>query len=813
MAPPRPRAPSVGGRVELVSPLLLERGRPRRRHWIAAPTSSSCRPAPSVPSLWFVYDPRPDLAGAARRVGSTSSTARGAGQPGRGRGLVPGSAGRLRAPRSASTAPRTSRSATRSRSGGSSGPLLRRAAGVHTCNAEAGRILRAKGFSGADPRPRPRRRRRPFAPGTNRPASEPRPAGGRRAPTGVRRTTLRVGYVGRLESHKGVDGPHRGGGGDAGRRRSRSWATDPSETDLAALVDRVSGVARPGRASAASRTRATWPRSTDASTWWSSRRSRRRRGSSSSGGSRSRPWRRAWSWSRPAAARCPRWSATPACSWRQATHDALAEALAELRDDPPSRARRAARRGRRRAAATFDWPNVARRHARVLPPARLVRRPMSPPHPRPGRRRRRHPQLGRCTWPLARAPPRPRPRQSWSTTRRRRLGRPWPGATGATVIANPVNAGFAGRRQPRRGEGSADLVPLPATPTPRSARTGSAHGRGSLETPEAGRRLSAARRPRRRDQRVAWPLPSTGSGLDRGPSAWKWSPERPEAHTADARSSWSAPASWCGGRRSRRSAGSTRGSGSTARRPTSVGAWLDAGWASRVEPIGASPRHVGGASAEGIEAARLRALPAWSRALRRQDGPAGARSCRCGWPSASGSASADWRPARPGRRALPPASRWLAWAGRCVSMPRSVLARQPGDQGRRRRPGGVLARSRGTTCGGATSSSSASCSAADPNRRVLFVEPAWDVRHERRHLSGRRRAPGLRPLEADGRIVRLEPRQAVASRARAVRRSQPASPDPAGRRRPGIRAPRPLDQRPEPRRTGRGHAAGRPPTT
>jgi len=47
--------------------------------------------------------------------------------------------------------------------------------------------------------------------------------------------------------------------------------------------------------------------------------------------------------------------------------------------------------------------------------------------------------------------------------------------------------------------------------------------------------------------------------------------------------------------------------------------------------------------------------------------------------------------------------------------------------------------------------------AAEPNRRVLFVEPAFDHVHELRRGTGRRRLRGLRPLDADGRVVRLEP--------------------------------------------------------
>lgn len=47
--------------------------------------------------------------------------------------------------------------------------------------------------------------------------------------------------------------------------------------------------------------------------------------------------------------------------------------------------------------------------------------------------------------------------------------------------------------------------------------------------------------------------------------------------------------------------------------------------------------------------------------------------------------------------------------------------------------------------------------ALDPHRRVLFVEPPFDRVHERRRGTDRPRLRGLRPLEADGRIVRFEP--------------------------------------------------------
>jgi len=47
----------------------------------------------------------------------------------------------------------------------------------------------------------------------------------------------------------------------------------------------------------------------------------------------------------------------------------------------------------------------------------------------------------------------------------------------------------------------------------------------------------------------------------------------------------------------------------------------------------------------------------------------------------------------------------------------------------------------------------------DPNRRVLFVEPPFDVVHELRRGVGRRRQRGMRPLHGEGRVVRFEPRK------------------------------------------------------
>lgn len=47
--------------------------------------------------------------------------------------------------------------------------------------------------------------------------------------------------------------------------------------------------------------------------------------------------------------------------------------------------------------------------------------------------------------------------------------------------------------------------------------------------------------------------------------------------------------------------------------------------------------------------------------------------------------------------------------------------------------------------------------AADPDLRVLFVEPAYDIAHEKRRGSGRRHHAGLRPVDGESRVVRFEP--------------------------------------------------------
>jgi glycosyltransferase involved in cell wall biosynthesis len=72
--------------------------------------------------------------------------------------------------------------------------VLRRAAGVHTCNDAAGDVLRGKGFSGVV---------RDLGLGVDVEHFTPAPPAA--GPATARPRPMRVGYVGRLESHKGVD--------------------------------------------------------------------------------------------------------------------------------------------------------------------------------------------------------------------------------------------------------------------------------------------------------------------------------------------------------------------------------------------------------------------------------------------------------------------------------------------------------------------------------------------------------------------------------------------------------------------------------
>ncbi len=228
--------------------------------------------------------------------------------------------------------------------------LLRRAAGVHTCNAAAGEILRSKGFSGAI---------RDLGLGVDvdsfAPARSPAAVTGERTGGG---TTLRVGYVGRLEAHKGVAVLIRAVAATPGLTLEIMGA-GPDQTDLAGQVtrsdaaDRISfgGFVDQGDlAEIYRRFDVVVVPSLDTPSWLEQF-GRVAVEAMASGAvvvaSRS--------------GALPEVIADAGVLVAPGDHDALAAALARLRDDAELRAE--LRDAGRRRAATFDWPNVARRHA------------------------------------------------------------------------------------------------------------------------------------------------------------------------------------------------------------------------------------------------------------------------------------------------------------------------------------------------------------------------------------------------------------------------------------------------------------------
>ena len=200
---------------------------------------------------------------------------------------------------------------------------LRHAAALSVCNSEAGRICERKGFPGAATLIPLGVDTERFSPGPARPEAE--------APV--------IGYVGRLEPHKGVDVLLEAARRGRRRRRCGSPAPAPRSRGLRARMtalgidDRVELVG--------SLTQDSCRTSTAAWTSSSCRRGRRPAGWSSSAAWSSRRWRAASRSSPATRAPCPTWSATPACSSRPATREALAAAL------------HVGARGRRRRAASW----------------------------------------------------------------------------------------------------------------------------------------------------------------------------------------------------------------------------------------------------------------------------------------------------------------------------------------------------------------------------------------------------------------------------------------------------------------------------
>ncbi len=309
VAPTRPRAAPPRRRRRPGQPASVERGR-------ASPSSLASEPDEVVveathagpPPVPVRLRPPADLAGAALGPLRRHRPARGAGQPGRRRGVDAWPGSPASALRSA---------CTRAQNIDKRYPPPFR--WIERATAASGRRrphVQRRGRAHPAPQGLQRRDRAISDSGSTWNGSPPaRPDAG---PDPADRRALRVGYVGRLEPHKGVEVPDRGGRGHRGRRRSTSSATARNETGSSQVVEPV-GCRRARPHPGLRPTWTTCRRSTGSSTWWSCRRSTPRRGSSSSAGSRSRPWRPVWPSSPRAAAPCPRSSGTPPCSWPPAT--------------------------------------------------------------------------------------------------------------------------------------------------------------------------------------------------------------------------------------------------------------------------------------------------------------------------------------------------------------------------------------------------------------------------------------------------------------------------------------------------------------
>ncbi len=708
----------------------------------------------------------------------------------------------------------------RSRSGGSSRATLRRAAGVHTCNTEAGRILRRKGFQrpasgdlglGVDVGDR-------FAPGTDidwrveAEAGAGRRAGAdgpERAPVLRRRRRrvgcdLRVGYVGRLESHKGVDrlvaavaetpgvelevvgdGPERARlealSTSSGVTRRVGFAGFSEQGELADVYRRFDAVvAVPSLVTPS----------------WIEQFGRVAVEAMASGvvvvASRS--------------GALPEVVGDAGLLVEPGDTAALAKALGELRDDPVGRARRA------EAGADPGGGVLVGRGggstARLLPPARLVRRPMSPTtvdvvvvSPQlvgaPGRGSRLAPGRGRR-------------RRGGQRLGRRLRGRG--SAIGRDGGGQPRERRFRQRRQPRRPcrFGRARPVPQPRRAVLGRDACARAPGRGVARVLRGGRRGARPKRDLPDGTRpaagVALPLGRAGRGSK---ALGLGRPGRRRERRAATGPSSSAPVSSFDAIGSRPSAGSTSASGSTARRPTSVvvcstPAARRACCPTRRRDTSVGPARPGSSRSS---SSTSNGEPSTSCSSTRS------RRCgRCGWPRASAPLSAPSRPViRSDVATTAPGWPDLASGLQVTTRRFGAVLDSPGDPSAegaglvvvsleawdevwRRRP--VL---RARSC----------FREIDPNRRVLFVEPAFDVVHERRHPTGRRRRPGLRPVDGEGRVVRFEPVKVwprrlgpIADRS-LVRQIQGAA-DQAGLRRSGS-----VDQRSGVRRARHRPRAGR----
>ncbi len=326
------------------------------------------------------------------------------------------------------------------------------------------------------------------------------------------------------------------------------------------------------------------------------------------------------------------------------------------------------------------------------------------------------------------------------------------GRYGSMVIANPVNAGFAAAANLGAAKGSRPFLLL-LNPDASIDPDGLARLVRVLQEDPRLAVVSPLLEGPDGEQRVAWPLPSTRSAWIEALLPRSGRRNGPKAHTQ-------MPGFVVGACfLVRRTAFEEVGGFDTrfwlyGEEADLCGRLADAGWGIRVEPS-ALARHEGGASAEGIEGLVFEHF---------QRGPEHFVAKRAGGRAVVSLRLAElvgsalrMAPGSPGRRAYHRRRAGRLWRA-LREHPRSVSLDSPATKA----DGAGLVVCSLETWDDVWRRNQffvRELLAADPNRRVLFVEPAWDVRHEWRHLSGRRRAPGLRPLEADGRIVRLEPRK------------------------------------------------------
>ncbi len=626
---------------------------------------------------------------------------------------------------------------------------LRRAAGVHTCNEEAGHILRAKGFSGVIRNLGLGVDVARFAPGP-----DSGPGAGHHDPTGP----LRVGYVGRLEAHKGVDVLVRavagtpgvtlevvGAGPERGRLEELVTALDVADrvgvagfvdpADLGAVYRRFDLVAVPsletpswieqfGRVAVEAMASGVVVVASDSGS-------------------------------------LPQVVADAGVLVPPGDVDAWADALARLRDDDTERSR-LADAGSVRASA-FAWPQVARRHLDFYETTRDQVAEVVPAD-RPTNQGRpldvdvvvvtynSADRLDQAIGPLQTATTDglgiivvDNASGDGSADRARALG--------ATVIANPVNAGFAAAANQGVAAGSAEFVLLLNPDASLSVET-LARMVAALDNDPGLAVVAPNLRQSDGLQRVWWPFPTAAGawydafGLQRlglGPLGRADEVAGDPGFVVGAcflvrRAAFEAvggldPRFWLYGEET-----------DLCRR------LIDAGWS--VGVVDAMAEHVGGASASGVEGLVFEHFQRGTEHfVAKHEGIRQLWSLRVA--QAVGSAVRIAAPGSSERRAL--------HRRRLVRQVRT-LVRSPGqvplDSPATAAPGRgavVCASQPWDEAGGPDQALVRDLLTADPLRRVLFVEPPRTPGSESPSGGRQPRRPGLRPVDPDGRVVRFEP--------------------------------------------------------